>query len=501
MILSTWRPMRPNPFIAIFMLSEGKNDSTIAKTNVITESFLYTITMPISQKVIDQTLATPHGTQAYHIVEKLADAGYDAWWVGGCVRDMLLEEIPKDIDIGTSAKPEEIQKLFSKCNDDSAAFGSMRVTERGHTFEVTTFREDDQVSNGRHPESVVFSTREKDANRRDITINALYWHPISRDGYDPHEGEKDLSERLIRIIGNPDMRIEHDALRLLRVVRFRALIDGQYHPDTFKSLHKNAKKIETLSGTRRLSELEKMLKGPRPDRALEDLWETDILEIMTPELHAMKGVAQPADFHHEGDVWEHTLKLTRAFTEDHEADIRLAGIFHDCGKTQTFALKNSKNEPEKMRIRFDEHARISGDLTKQALDRLQCPAKRRDKVVWLVSHHMMMATFFDEEITEERKAHWYFHPWFPELLQIFWLDIAGTDPANYALYEKILADYHTFLDTHPRPPKPLLTGEEVMDILGISPGEKVGEILKTLYQKQLAKEITTKEEAKSFIQK
>ena len=411
------------------------------------------------------------------------------------MRDMLLDNIPKDIDIGTDAKPDEVKKLLKVTDDHAAEFGSLRVTQEGHVFEVTTFREDDQVSNGRHPESVIFSTREKDADRRDITVNAMYWHPISGELFDPHHGENDLKERLIRIIGDPDTRIEHDALRLLRVVRFRALIDGQYHPETFQALHRHAKYINTLSGARGLEELEKMLAGPNPARALEDLWETDVLEEMVPELHAMKGVAQPNDYHHEGDVWDHTMMILQSFTEEHEADVRLAALFHDSGKATTFALKE--------RIRFDEHASASADLAKTALDRLQCPAKRRDKICWLIAHHMMMGALHDpdgkQEMAEDKKADWYYHPWFNELLQIFWLDIAGTDPADYGMYEGIFDDYHRFLDTHPLPPKPLLTGDDVMEILGIPPGERVGEVLKRLYEKQLSKDIVSKDEAIAFV--
>lgn len=445
--------------------------------------------------IIDRTLSTPYGEQAYRVVETLTDAGFDAWWVGGGVRDMLLGAVPKDIDIGTDAVPQDIKKLFHKNNDEAAALGSMRVTLEGQTFEVTMFREDDEASDGRIPQSIRFSTHEKDALRRDITINALYYHPISRELFDPTGGEGDLKERLIRIIGDPDTRIRHDALRLLRVIRFRALLDGQYHPETYRALHKNAAMIKILSGSRLLGEFEKMLMGPHPDRALEDLWETDILEHMLPELHACKGVAQPKDYHREGDVWEHLMRLTRSFTEDHGIDVRIAALFHDCGKAKTFDRKE--------RIRFDEHASISADLTKEVLSRLQVPSVRRDKICWLIRHHMMMGAFHDpkgkQEMTEERKAHWYYHPYFPELLQLFWLDIAGTDPSVFSLYEKIEKNYHRFLDSHPRPPKPLLTGEDVMEILGIGPGERVGEILKGLYEMQIRKEVTTKGEARQYV--
>lgn len=447
--------------------------------------------MPLSKDIIDRTLATPYGEKAYRIVEELTDRGFEAWWVGGCVRDMLQGRIPVDIDIATSTTPEQLASVFPKVDAASAALGSVRVRLGRSSFEVTTFREDDEASDGRHPESVAFGTREQDAQRRDFTINALYVHPISRELFDPFGGEADLRERLIRFIGQPAIRIRHDALRLLRAVRFRALLDGQYHPETYAALEEHALMVEILSGSRQLEELEKVLLGPNPARALEDLWELRILHHFLPELAACKGIPQPADYHHEGDVWEHILLCARHFRAEHGIDVRLATIFHDVGKAQTFSLRE--------RIRFDHHATVSKEMTKAALDRLQFPAKRRDKITWLIEHHMMMGSF--HPMPDERKAHWYYHPWFRELLELMELDIAGTDPADYSLLESILRDYHRFLDTHPRPLKPLLTGDEVMEILGLAPGEEVGRVLKQLHETQVRGEVTTKKEARAFLKK
>ena len=425
------------------------------------------------------------------MVERLTDAGFDTWWVGGAVRDMLQGNIPTDIDIATAATPDQIRVLFPDSASMPNELGSLRVPMGTFTFEVTTFREEDAVSDGRHPQSVVFSTREKDAARRDFTINALYFHPISRALFDPFAGEADLKETLIRFIGNPALRIKHDALRLLRAVRFRARLDGQYHPDTYRALQELGPLVETLSGARQLEELEKMLLSAHPDRALEDLWELGMLSRMFPELYACKGIPQPADYHHEGDVWEHTLQCTRSFREEDNADVRLAAIFHDAGKAETFSLKE--------RIRFDHHATVSAKLAESALRRMQAPLKRIEKISWLIEHHMMMGSFAD--MHDERKAHWYFHPWFAELLQLFWLDIAGTTPAEFSLYDSIITDYHHFLNAHPRPEKTLLTGEELMQITGLQPGEKVGEMLQQLHDAQVRGEIRSKKEAEAFARK
>ncbi|MFH1670332.1 MAG: CCA tRNA nucleotidyltransferase [Patescibacteria group bacterium] len=448
--------------------------------------------MTMSKAIIDRTLNSKQGETGYKIVETLTDAGYDTWWVGGCVRDMMMGLVPEDIDIATEAIPEKVCELFKKTDDTSAQFGSVLVSLKGNVFEVTTFREDDSASDGRHPESVRFGKMQEDAKRRDFTVNCIYFHPISCELYDPFQGEIDLNEKLIRFIGDAEERIEHDALRMLRAIRFRALIGGQYHPDTFKALHKKAKIITVLSGTRRFIELEKMLLGPHPSIAYEDLWETDVIEHLIPELHACKGVGQPSKLHKEGDIWNHTMQTIDSFTEDHEKDVRWAALLHDIGKPKTFTIEDD-------RIHFNEHASVGGDLTKVVLDRLQCPAKRRDKIAWLVSHHMMMATF--SAIDDKRKAHWYFHPWFLELLQVFWLDAAGTKPQNFTMYDGIIEDYNKFLDAHPRPPSQLLTGDEVMDILGIEPGETVGEYLKKLHQAKLEGSITLKKEAVEFLER
>lgn len=443
----------------------------------------------LPKSTVAALLATPYGEAAYAVVERLEDAGYDSWWVGGGTRDLALGIVPKDIDIGTAATPEQIHAVFKDSKQDPLSLGSMRVKQGRFVFEVTTFREETLASDGRHPEAVHYARREKDAKRRDFTVNAIYYHPVSREVYDPFGGLADIGEKLIRFIGDPTERVKHDALRILRAVRMRALIDGQYHPETYARLREQAALTGSLSGSRQLEELEKMLKGPNPPRALEDLWELGILNHIAPELHKCKGIAQPADYHHEGDVWDHTLACTAAFREEDGPDVRLAALFHDVGKAETFSLKE--------RIRFDHHASVSADIATKLLKQWQAPAKRVEKIDWLVRHHMSMGTF--EDLSEERKAHWYFHEWFPELLRVFWLDIAGTEPSDFSFYDRIVRDYHAFLDSHPRPPKPLLTGARVMRILGIGPGERVGEALNALRDAQVRKDVTTKAEAEEFI--
>ncbi len=441
--------------------------------------------------ITDRVLASPHGEAGYSVIEKLLDAGYEGWWIGGAVRDMLTGKVPHEIDLATSATPEQVAKIFPKNDSFAAVLGTVIVSQSGHTFEITTFREDDSASDGRHPESVKFGSREKDALRRDATVNAMYWNPVTRELFDPCFGEADLKEKLVRFIGVPAVRIQHDALRILRMIRLRTLLHGQYHPETYKALKANAALVSGLSGMRVLQELEKLLKLEEPSVGLEDWQELGILKILFPELEACKGVAQPQQYHQEGDVWEHLKACTDAFAEDFGPDIRIAGLFHDIGKTMTFSVQE--------RIRFNHHAEASAAIVGILFRRLQMPNERIKKIQWLIEHHMMMDTF--HKLSDERKAHWYFHPWFQELLQLFWIDIKGTTPGDTKLYDFIIADYDAFLNAHPRPEKPLLSGDDIMELAGLTPGEDVGKAIRLLKDAQIRKDVTTKAEARAFLQK
>lgn len=445
--------------------------------------------MPMDRAAIDRTLATPYGEKAYALVASLVDHGFDAWWVGGCVREMLTGNIPRDIDIATDATPEELCTLFPTAREVPRPLGSVRIRSGRFQYEVTTFREESAQSDGRIPSSIRYSKKEEDAQRRDFTINAIYFHPISRELYDPFDGEGDLKERLLRFVGNPHERIVHDALRILRAVRFRAAMKGQYHPETFAALREHASLVALLSGIRKLEELEKLLKTEHPDRGFEDLWELGVLPHLIPKLHVCKGIPQPAEYHQEGDVWEHILKCLRSLRTEDGIDVRWAALFHDVGKAETFARKE--------RIRFDHHASISAEIAQESLAAFQMSNRRIEKISWLIKHHMMMGSLL--EMPVERKAHWYFHEWFDELLRLFWLDIAGTEPSDFSLYDTIVRDRIAFLDAHPRPQKILLTGKDVMKLTGIEAGEKVGELLAKIEQAQGRGEITTKAEARDFL--
>lgn len=448
--------------------------------------------MTIESAVLQELYKTSIGQNAREICSKLQKKGFEAVWAGGAVRDLLMQKIPDDIDISTNALPSDVRELFADViTEYQSDIGTIIINVNGIAYEVTTFRIEEHQAESRIPSKVQFTTMEQDAIRRDFTINALYFDPVSETIFDYMNGLADLNEKIIKFIGDPAIRIQEDPLRMLRAIRFKSMINGQFNPVTFKQIHTNSSLVQKVSGFRQASELEKLLQLKNAAMALEDLWETDVLEYMIPELHACKGVGQPQKHHQEGDVWNHTLACCTNFKPEHSADVRLASLFHDIGKVKTYSIDAN-------RIHFNNHASASGELTKQILERLSFGKKRIQKICWLVKHHMMMNDLL--EMNTHRKSHWYHHQWFSELLMVFWLDIAGTTPSNFSLYETIVIDYQKFLADHPAPPKLLLTGNDIMKLLQIEPGEIIREIQADLLSQQLQKSITTKKAAIEYIQ-
>lgn len=427
------------------------------------------------------------------LVRILKDAGHEAYLAGGCVRDLLLNKEPKDYDIATSATPDQIEELFERAVKKTLPigkqFGVILVLDGDHQFEVATFRSDSGNSDGRRPDAVLFTHAEEDAKRRDFTINGLFCDPVSRKIEDHVGGQADLKEKLIRFIGDPHRRILEDHLRLLRAVRFKNTLDFQYHPDTYKALVENAPLAAKVSGERQRDELNKMLVSEHATAALEDLLETGMLKAVLPELYAMKGVAQPSEYHHEGDVWEHAKRSLDALSKYASLTVRWATLLHDVGKPVTFKLKE--------RIRFDHHAQEGAKIANTLLRRLAFSKKEIDEITWLIEHHMMLPQLLEMPIGRQR--HWFLLPHFRDLLAVFEADIAGTDPARYEIYTRLLERYTETLEKFPKPPAPLLTGHEIMELLNLKAGKKVGELAAELREKQLAHELNTKPQAKVWL--
>ncbi|HCW32823.1 MAG: polynucleotide adenylyltransferase/metal dependent phosphohydrolase [Candidatus Peregrinibacteria bacterium GW2011_GWE2_39_6] len=423
------------------------------------------------------------------LVKILQKAGFETYLAGGCVRDMLLKKDPLDYDIATSAKPDEIEKLLDKTIPIGKKFGVILATENNHHFQIATFRSDSGYSDGRRPNAVTFTNAEEDAKRRDFTVNGLFYDPLTKKIYDYVEGQKDLEAHLIRFIGDPHQRILEDHLRILRAIRFKNTLHFQYHPDTYQALTKHANLANKVSGERMRDELNKMLYSEYALDALEDLLETGVLEEILPEVYAMKGVAQPYEYHHEGDVWEHAKRTLDSVSKYASLNLRWAAFLHDVGKPETFKLKE--------RIRFDHHAETSAKMAKQILRRLKFQNRDLQHILWLIEHHMMLPELLKMPLGRQR--HWFLLPHFKDLLALFEADISGTDPARYELYTKLLELYTETLKRIPKIPKPLLSGHEIMDILELKPGEKIGKIAQQLREKQLTHELNTKKQAKKWL--
>jgi len=444
------------------------------------------------------------------IIKKLRKAGFEAYWAGGCVRDILLGIKPKDFDIVTSAKPDEIEDVLEHTIPVGKQFGVILAVENGHHFEVATFRSDSGYSDGRRPDAVTFTSAKEDAFRRDFTINGMFYDPLTDKVLDYVGGQKDLDARLIRFIGKPHERILEDHLRVLRAIRFKNVFNFQYEPNTYEALVKHAALvIDKVAWERIGAEVNKMLSGTDGNeeatekgmktghklplegavQAFKDMDDVGVLKIILPEIHRLKGVAQPYIYHQEGDVWTHTMRALKSLEETASLPVRWAVLLHDVGKPDTFVLKE--------RIRFDHHVEFSKNIAAKILARLHYPRKFIDEVCWLIEHHMMM----DPLVTmpEGRKMKWFLHPYFLNLMQVFKADAQGTTPCDLSLYEKIFELYRAAVKKMPHEPAPLLKGEDVIKELKLRPGKLVGEILNILREKQLGGEIKNRREAIKWI--
>lgn len=423
------------------------------------------------------------------IIEKLKKAGYDAYWAGGCVRDILLGHEPKDYDIVTSAKPDEVEKLLEHTKPVGKEFGVILVIEGKHAYEVATFRADKSYTDGRRPDKICFTDAGEDAKRRDFTINGMFYDPLTDEVIDCVGGQKDLDAELIRFIGDPHKRILEDHLRILRAVRFKNQFNFQYHPDTYEALEKHARLANKVSAERVGEELNKMIEGLSPAQAFEDLSEIGILEHIIPEMEAMRGVPQPREFHQEGDVWDHSLRALKECDAHAARSVKWAALLHDIGKPETFQLKE--------RIRYNGHVERGKELVHDIFKRLKYSRRDREEVEWLVEHHMMVVPLL--EMTDGQARKWFLKENFLNLMQVFEADAKGIIPTDLSAYEKIMERYRKLMSEMPHKPKPLLDGKKIMRLLDLPPGEKVGEIVDELEEKQLSGELKTKKDALKWL--
>ena len=426
------------------------------------------------------------------IIKQLRAAGHQAYWAGGCVRDMLLGIKPKDFDIVTSAKPDEIEDLLEHTVPIGKQFGVILAIQNEQHFEVATFRSDAGYSDGRRPDAVLFTNAEEDAKRRDFTINALFYDPLTDKILDYVEGQKDLDAKLIRFIGNPVERIKEDHLRLLRAVRFKNVYKFQYHPETYKAVKDNIHLLKQVSPERLRDELNKMLISQNRVEALEDMEDLGILELLLPEIQALKGLAQPLMYHQEGDVFDHTMACLKAMPEGKPPTLYWAVMLHDSGKALTFSV-------DEERIRYDGHAEASAEIARKVLKRLNFSSREIKKVAWLCEQHM--SVFNVLTMPEKARLKWFKKEWFLDLLALHKYDALGITPQDHSCYQAIRQLYSKQMADQPLEIKPFLTGEELMHELKLKPGPEVGRLLEELTDLQLAGEVKTKIQAYAWLKK
>jgi putative nucleotidyltransferase with HDIG domain len=423
---------------------------------------------------------------ARSVVRRLRAAGYKAWLVGGCVRDLLLGRKAKDFDVATDARPDAVAELFERSEQVGAHFGVVLVCENGAHVEVATFRSDDVYSDGRRPDSVHFETDpRRDVLRRDFTINAMLLDPETDEVLDFVGGRADLEEGIVRAIGDPELRFREDHLRLLRAVRFAARLQFRIEQGTMRAMQNLHALILKVSAERVRDELVRILIEGGARYGFELLDESGLLSDLLPEIAAMKGVEQPPQYHPEGDVWVHTLLLLEKL-RDPTPTLALGALLHDVGKPPTFRVAE--------RIRFDGHVEEGVKMAHRILERLRFSNDQTERVEALVANHMKFADA--AKMKESTLKRFLRQPHFDEHLELHRLDVLSSNGqlGNYDLVKRRLES----MPVEELKPPPLVSGDDLI-AAGYQPGPKFSRMLAAVEDAQLEGRIRTREDAMDMV--
>jgi poly(A) polymerase len=427
---------------------------------------------------------------AEDLCAQLVAAGHRALFAGGCVRDLLLGQHPKDYDVATDARPEQVAALFDQTIPVGAAFGVTLVVPSTGPIEVATFRKDGPYSDGRHPDSIAFCDEREDALRRDFTINAMFQDPATGETLDYVGGQEDLKRGIIRTVGDPHQRFEEDHLRLLRAVRFASRLNFAIATETMEAIKDRASSIHETSAERIRDELLKMLTEGNARGAFALLDETGLLSEVLPEVDQMKGIDQPPAFHPEGDVFAHTMLLLENLDalDSRSPTLALGALLHDVGKPSTQTFED--------RIRFSRHDQVGAKITKAICKRLRMSSDDSDRVTWLVAQHMRPAGA--QEMRETKRKRMVREEGFDELLALCFLDAQAShgDTAPF----QWLRDYAANLEPEELRPPRILSGEDLI-AMGYGPGPLFAEILTAIEDAQLEGKLAAAEEARDFVRR
>jgi len=422
---------------------------------------------------LSTVISFPAAAGAVKVVRRLQDAGFIAYWAGGCVRDLVMNRQARDYDIATNAVPDKVMELFPASIAVGKSFGVVRVPLEEYWYEVATFRQDAGYEDGRHPSRITFSDPESDAQRRDFTVNALFYDPVRQEVIDYVSGLDDIGRRLIRAVGEPLTRFQEDHLRLLRAVRFAATLEFTMDEATSRAIRDTAGRIAVISAERVRDELTRLLvESVRAGDALVLLRDLGLLREILPEIDAMQGVEQPPEYHPEGDVFQHTVAMLNGMRTE-EARLAWAVLLHDVGKPPTAQFKEG-------RWRFECHASVGAEQTCAILSRLKFSSDDRNAIAFMVGNHMRFVDVKSMRRATLRRL--VGAPTFPLELELHRLDCVAShgDLENY----HYLGEFRRQMESEPVLPPPWLDGRDIM-ALGIPEGREVGVWRKKAYDAQL----------------
>jgi len=433
---------------------------------------------------------------AESVIGRLRAAGHTALLAGGCVRDLLIGRLPKDYDVATSARPEQVLALFPRALRVGEAFGVIIVVEDAIEVEVATFRTDSGYADGRHPDAVAFTDAEHDARRRDFTINGMFLDPAPHESPAPGNildyvgGRADLAARTIRAIGRPRDRFAEDHLRMLRAVRFAAELEFDIDPETAAAAREMSAKISLVSGERVAAELARMLTAPPVGRrkGLHLADELGLVAVILPEISALKNVSQGPHVHPEGDVFVHTCMAVENLREP-TFELALATLLHDIGKPRTAVMRDG-------RWTFYGHAELGEQMAEDVCERLRLSTLQTRRVMWLVRQHMRLISA--AEMREATLKRMFAEDGFEELAEL-WRADALASGGTAAEYEALMARYRSLGQEEVRP-APLVTGSDLI-ALGMTPGPAFKGILEEIYDAQLEGRAATRDDALALARK
>jgi poly(A) polymerase len=447
---------------------------------------------------------------AVEVVRTLRDAGHEALWAGGCVRDELLGLAPKDYDVATSARPEQVQALFRRTYGVGAAFGVIEVigprTQNGHLqLQVATFRSDGAYVDGRHPTEVVYSTAREDALRRDFTINGMFFDPLEDRLIDYVGGQQDLHGRILRAIGEPAQRFTEDKLRMLRGVRMASRFELRIDPATEAAIREMAHEIRVVSAERVADELRKTLADRHRARGMSLFVDFGLAAVWMPELLPMRGLPQglprsdgptlpapgrPGEPAEDGtDLWAHVLRVLELLPDAPSVPLAFAALLHDVGKPRTVG-----RTPE--RYTFHGHEHVGRRLAGEICLRLKMSNDERERIEWLVEKHQALADA--PQMRPSKLKVLLAHPGIGELLELHRADAlaSGRSADHVTFCEKLLAEWGPDVLT----PAPLLTGDDLI-AGGLQPGPDFKRLLDAIREAQLDGTIRTREEAWEMVRR